>query len=150
MNPLLEKLLKEEEIFKPYTEEELIKLRLKDCTKNPDGTYSCDSDVDLSEMGLTELPVRFKEVKGNFNCSYNKLTTLKGAPEYIGGYFSCYENNLTTLEGAPEVVGGSFYCYGNNLTTLEGAPKEVGGSFYYYENSLPAEELKKTIDRSYL
>jgi len=92
MNPLLEKLLKEEDIFKPYTEEELIKLRLKDCTKNPDGTYSCDGDVDLSEMSLTKLPVRFKEVGGSFNCFNNNLTTLEGAPEKVGGYFDCSHN----------------------------------------------------------
>jgi len=48
MNPLLEKLLKEEDIFKPFTREELIEIKLKNCTKNPDGTYSCEGDVDLS------------------------------------------------------------------------------------------------------
>jgi len=60
MNPLIEKLLKED-IFKPYTKEEVLKLRLKDCTKNPDGTYSCDGDVDLSKLNFL-LSLRKLEV----------------------------------------------------------------------------------------
>jgi|SRR6056300_1523436 hypothetical protein len=73
--------------------------------------------------------IKFGKVSGNFNCSYNNLTSLGGAPQEVGGNFDCRYNYLTSLEGAPQKVGGNFYCSGNNLTSLEGAPQEVGGDF---------------------
>jgi len=99
------------------------------CTKNPDGTYSTDGDINLSGFGIKQLPVKFKYVGSNFFCFDNKLITLEGAPQKIGGDFICNENKLRTLEGAPQEVGGSFYCDDNQLTSLEGAPQEVGGGF---------------------
>jgi len=67
-----------EDLFQPASPEEL-KSRLIDyiksvCTQNPDGTWSASGDVDLSERGLTKLPVKFKEVGGHFDCSNNKLS----------------------------------------------------------------------------
>jgi len=109
---------------------------LASCTKNPDGTYSTGGDVDLSGFGLEYLPVKFKYVGGNFYCSDNKLTTLKGAPQEVGRGFDCSDNNLTTLEGAPQEVGGAFVCYGNKLITLEGAPQEVSYGFICDNNQL--------------
>jgi hypothetical protein len=52
-------------------------------------------DVNLFNMGLTEIPIKFGVVKNNFNCHNNNLTTLNNFPDYIGGYFYCYGNNLT-------------------------------------------------------
>jgi len=173
MKRLLENLLNltEEDIFKPYSVEEFIQLILKNCTLNSDGTYSSEGNVDLSDLGLTKLPVKFKEVKGYFWCSfnnltslegcpkkvgrsfwgeYNKLRSLKGAPEKVGGDFWCNSNKLTSLEGAPKEVGGSFYCGYNKLTSLEGAPREVGGEFWCGNNPVSVDELKKTIKRDYL
>lgn len=76
------------------------------------------TNIDISDSNLKEIPKELQEinyeVSGNFNCSNNNLTTLKGTPEKVGGGFNCNDNNLTTLEGAPEKVGGDFYC--NNLT----------------------------------
>jgi len=178
---LLEHIIKEtereefEELFQPISKEEA-KSRLMDYIKevayqNPDGTWSADGDVDLSEKGLTELPVQFKKVGGYFDCSYNQLTTLQGAPKEvsgdfdcshnqltslqgapkeIGGYFWCHINKLTSLQGAPEEVGGSFWCYNNKLTSLQGAPEEVGRWMYVGYNPVSVEELKKTISRSYM
>jgi len=157
------------DVFKPISKEERekrdrekIEDKLKEgqCTLNPDGSYSCEGDVNLCDMGLTKIPVRFKEVGGdfycyynklktlegapesvggNFSCGYNNLNTLDGAPEKVGGYFSCRDNKLNTLEGAPEKVGGNFYCDNNNLNTLEGAPKKVGGDFYFSGNPIAFE-----------
>ncbi len=102
---------------------------IKNYTINPDGTIDVDGDVDLFGKNLNKLPLKFREVTGNFSCSENKLTTLEGGPQSVGCHFSCRGNQLTTLEGAPKLVGGSFYCYENNLHTLEGAPHSVGGVF---------------------
>jgi hypothetical protein len=61
----------------------------------------------------------------SIDCSNNNLTSLEGAPSYVGVNFYCDVNQLTSLEGAPLYVGGSFYCRMNNLTSLEGAPISV-------------------------
>ena len=80
---------------------------------------------------LQEFPVIFGKISGNFNCSTNYLTTLKGAPREVGGFFDCSGNrsNSLQLQGAPREVGGDFYCRGNNLTSLRGSPREVGKDF---------------------
>ena len=93
--------------------------------------------LNLSDMGLTELPdLSAVTVTGDFNCSYNKLTTLNGAPKSVGGNFRCSDNKLLSLDGVPKSVGGDFVCSGNLLTTLAGAPKSVGGNFYCSGNRL--------------
>ena len=137
-------------LFKPVSTDELVQRRLENCTKNPDGTYSCDGDVDLSGLGLTKLPVKFKEVGGGFNCYNNKLTTLEGCPQKVSGGFVCSFNQLTTLKGCPQEVGGWFDCSNNQLTTLEGCPQKVGGDFYCHNNPVSEDKLKKTVDRDYL
>ena len=97
-----------------------------------DGSFNCDSKKLKDFKG-----VKFGVVGGDFNCSYNSLTSLVGAPKEVGGCFLCYDNKLTSLEGAPQVVRGSFLCNRNKLTSLEGAPQEVGGYFYCSYNKLP-------------
>jgi len=164
-----------EKLFRPLTqkeyEERIVGYIKEICYQNPDGTWSADGDVNLFGMKLTKLPVQFKEVKGYFNCAYNNLITLEGAPRKVKGYFYCNNNNLTSLEDSPEEVGGKFYCYNNKLTSLEGAPevvrgnfdcsyniltslegapKVVGGDFYADYNLKSVKELKKTIDRPYM
>ena len=103
-----------------------------------------------SGNNLTSLEGAPETVGGDFYCSNNQLTSLEGAPKKVGGDFICSYNQLTTLEGAPKEVGRNFSCSYNQLTTLEGAPEEVGGNFYCGNNSKSVEELKKTIDRSYM
>ncbi len=102
----------------------------------PDG-FVIKGDLDLSGKGLEKLPDLSKvTVEGNFDCYFNQLTSLEGAPKEVGGDFSCSYNQLTSLEGAPKEVGGSFGCHVNHLTNLEGAPKEVGGDFRCWDNQL--------------
>ena len=102
----------------------------------PEG-YVIDGSVMLNNKNLTKLPdfskVKVKEV---FDCSDNKLVTLKNAPMEVGGIFRCSRNNLVSLEGAPEVVLGDFICTYNELTTLEGGPKKVLGSYWCMLNKL--------------
>ena len=78
--------------------------------------------------------VRFGKVRGSFDCSYNYLTSLAGAPQKVGRNFFCQGNKLTSLAGGPQEVGGDFNCsggysYKNYLTSLAGAPQKVGGNF---------------------
>ena len=88
-----------------------------------------------SDNKLTSLKGAPKKINGDFYCRNNKLTTLEGSPQ-VSGDFVCYSNELTTLEGGPVIVKGDFMCNGNNLTTLKGGPKIVGGSFYCNSNKL--------------
>ena len=112
------------------------KYRIENYTINPDGSVDVDGAVHLSNMDLTEIPLKFGRVSEYFDCSDNKLTTLEGSPSYVGRDFLCYRNRLTTLEGAPIEVGGGFYCQANRLDTLEGTLKRVGGPFYCGMNKL--------------
>ena len=152
------------------TEEICRKYKIKNYTINPDGSIDVNDDVYLREKGLTELPLIFNKVSGYFNCGYNKLTTLKGSPRWVGGYFDCSFNELTSLEFSPDYVGGGFYCNGNDLTNLIGSPKEVGLSFYcsgnkrlynpkgcsekigdtFYCNNTPLESIFNRVDRHFL
>jgi len=124
----------------PGTKEEVQKiiniLGIENYKINEDLSVDVNEDVNISEKKLKTIPIKFGKVGGNFDCRYNNLTSLQGAPESVGGNFYCYNNNLTSLQGAPESVGGNFDCYNNNLTSLQGAPESVGGYFGCSNNNL--------------
>ena len=61
----------------------------------------------------------------------------------MGGNFDCTSNQLTSLKGAPTSVGGDFYCFNNQLTSLKGAPTSVGGNFDYDNN--PTKFIKQDV-----
>ena len=105
------------------------KYKIENYTINNDGSIDVNGDVDLSRFELTELPLRFNKVTGNFHCGYNNLTSLKGSPGWVGGYFICSRNELTSLEFSPDYVGGWFGC-GMNKLTDNYCDTEIGGSFY--------------------
>jgi hypothetical protein len=126
-------------------------------TLNPNGEVDVKWSVNMNDMNLTEIPVKFGRVEVDFHCSGNNLTTLKNcpnsvnkdfwihnnkltslefAPTYVGGYYICENNRLTSLEFAPTTVSGSFYCNGNKLTSLEFTPTTVGGTFNCSDNKL--------------
>ena len=89
-------------------------------TLPPDTTFET---LNLSEMGLIELPdLSNTKILETFDCSFNKLTSLEGAPKEVGRDFGCSHNNLTSLEGAPKEVGGDFNCSDNKLSSLDGRP----------------------------
>lgn len=105
--------------------------------KKPDGSLHVPGDLSLSRYNLTELPdLSSVTVAGNFDCSHNNLTSLRGAPRSVGGDFACQSNQLTSLRNAPASVGGSFYCSYNQLSSLLGAPETVGGDFWCQGNQL--------------
>ena len=105
------------------------KYKIENYTINDDGSIDVDGDVFLYGIGLTELPINFNKVSGTFDCSNNKLTTLKGCPNYVGDNFSCGTNYLTDLKYSPKLIHGSFYCSGNNLKSYV-SDSIVGKTFY--------------------
>jgi hypothetical protein len=113
--------------------EKYIQTKAKEYIKNKNV-----GDFDISGLKLTTLPALLKNLKigGSFDCRYNKLTSLVGAPTGVGGSFYCSDNNLKSLVGAPTSVGGDFLCNNNKLTSLVGAPVSVGGYFHCRYNKL--------------
>ena len=102
---------------------------IENYTINDDGSIDVDGDVDLYNKGLTELPLIFNRVTGNFSCSLNNLTTLKGCPRWVGGDFNCHNNKLTSLEFSPVYVGYDFCCCSKYLIDNY-CDTEIGGWFY--------------------
>ena len=92
------------------------KYGIKNYTINPDHSIDVDGDVDISNKGLTKLPLKFGKVSGYFNCTNNKLTNLKGMSS-VGGNFDFSGNNITSLEGMSS-IGGGFYCAGNLINEI--------------------------------
>jgi len=89
-------------------------LDLSQCEIEPRGdkfVLNVDGDVSLSCMGLTEIPVPFGVVSGEFSVRRNDLTSLKNAPEYCE-HLICSANKLTSLKGCPEKVS-MLTCYDN-------------------------------------
>ena len=87
------------------------------------GLVDVYDDVKLFGENLTELPLNFGEIRGNFQCGVNKLITLKGCPVRVDGFFSCADNQLTKLDYLPEYINGNFICNSNLLKTLDGLEK---------------------------
>jgi hypothetical protein len=81
---------------KNTVEAKLKKYKITNYTISEDLTVDVKGNVYLSSKNLEKLPFIFGKVTGNFDCSENKLTTLKGAPLSVGGKFDCSYNQLTT------------------------------------------------------
>lgn len=105
-------------------------------------SVSVDGNVHLSQRGLSAIPVQFARVKG-FNCSGNKLTSLKGVPRYVDGIFDCSYNCLNSLECSPLEVSGNYKAEHNTIHTLAFLPKMIGGSLYLNVNQLSEIGLEK-------
>jgi hypothetical protein len=116
-------------------ERALKKYRITNYIINDDLSVDVDGNVSLGSIILT-IPIQFGIVSGDFNCPYNELLSLLGAPREVGGDFYCDNNKLTSLQYSPREVGGDFYCSFNKLVDLRGAPREVGANFVCSNNRL--------------
>ena len=112
------------------------KYNIENYTINPDGSIDVNDVVNLWNIGLTKLPLKFNKINGNFSCSYNKLATLEGSPKEVNSDFRCYNNKLTSFEFAPKIIRGSFYCYNNNIKSFEYFPSYVKDGFYCWNNPI--------------
>ncbi len=137
----------EEGILRPMSQQEIAdvdKEKLQDkidnilfrSTKNADGSYDVEGNVNLSFLKLKEFPLKFNKVNGSFYCNNNQLTSLSGCPKYVVNAFYCDNNQLTDLKGGPLIIDGSFNCAFNQLTSLEGCPKAVRYDFNCDNNQL--------------
>jgi hypothetical protein len=144
-------------LFESFKEEEIHKIckkyGIKNYTINDDGSIDVDDNVDLQDVRLTKIPLKFRNVSGYFTCSDNKLTSLEFCPKSVGRDFGCSNNKLTSLKGCPTNVSDSFYCQNNQIVSFEG-PHHIGGGFqcignpiYYIWNLISPSY--KWIDMSY-
>ena len=109
---------------------------IKNYTLNDSGRMDVNDHVNLSEKNLSKLPFKFGRVSGDFVCSYNKLVSLSGSPQWVGGSFCCDHNELVSLDTCPEYVGQDFICEHNKLGNLTNCPHHVGGNFVCNDNDI--------------
>lgn len=104
------------------------KYNITNYTMNDDGSIDVNGDVNLSSRNLTKLPLKFRNVSGDFNCSSNKkLISLEGSPIFVGGNFNCTCCSLKSLQYGPTIVGDDYLCSHNQLSDLIGSPKKIKG-----------------------
>jgi hypothetical protein len=72
--------------------------------------------VCLENHQLTQLPVQFGQVLGNFSCSHNRLMSLKGVPEHVLKNFDASYNHLSTVDFLP--ISQQVHLIGNPLKDL--------------------------------
>lgn len=90
-----------------------------DYTLNKDNSVNVQGDVRFPDFAsfLTELPLQFNKVSGNFDISkLVNLTTLKGSPVEVGGVFNCTYTNINSLNYAPKKA--SKLIFDNTLRSL--------------------------------
>ncbi len=97
-------------------------------TRRDDGRLVVESSLDFRDRDLKELPdLSNVVVQGDFFCSMNNLTSLKGAPYSVSGDFRCALNQIKDLQHMPQFVGGIADISGNRLRSINGAEvAEVG------------------------
>ena len=108
------------------------------------GLVSVKGNFDCSMQDLSDLKgVRFGTVTGYFNADNNNFTNLDGFPREIWSHLYLSNNLLTSLEGGPREVGGHLSLHNNQLTSLEGFPRKLGAKLWVTENPVMGYVLKK-------
>lgn len=97
-------------------------------------------NVNISNRELTNFPIKFGKIKGDFNCNYNDLKNLINAPHTVEGIFSCAYNEIESLVGSPNKIYNSFNCSYNKLESLEFSPSFVGVNYDCSYNNLKTLE----------
>jgi hypothetical protein len=68
------------------------------------------------------LPVQFGTIDGDFSLASMRIVSLEGSPQVVEGNFDCSFNQLTSLQHCPQSVM-DFDCSNNPLTTLQWCPR---------------------------
>jgi hypothetical protein len=113
---------------------------IENYTKNQDGSINVDGNVNINDMALTKIPIKFNIVNGSFNCSGNELTTLENSPREIKFDFNCFANNLKSLNYGPIKVGSNYNCSKNLLSNLKGCVENVPNNFACNNNVIETFE----------
>lgn len=100
---------------------------------NKDLTVEVEGDVNLSQMKITRIPVKFKWVAGKMIVRESSLETLEGCPEEVGLWFDCSYTKIKNLVGGPKYLNclnrehnDTYYATNNeNLVSLEGVAESA-------------------------
>lgn len=103
---------------------------------NSDSSVDYYDNIDLSNMKLHKIPIKFNRVMGYFNISSNPLTSLENCPKYVSLDFLCSNTNIKSLIGMPKQIGGSLICGAGPLESLEGCPSLIPLHFYCTHSNL--------------
>lgn len=113
-----------------------------DYTIEPNLVVNVASSVHLTHKKLNFLPIQFGEIKGEFNCSFNELKTLKGSPFFVKNNFTCSNNQLTTLKYSPKIVNAHYDCSRNKIKTLDSFQTVVQGELNCSMNPIQFQRFK--------
>lgn len=86
---------------------------IKGSWQSIDDEIHVTGSVWLHSKNLTEIPIKFGKINGDFLCNHNRLTSLKNAPYHVTKNFYCYDNKLTSLDHMPRSVDGNIWCNNN-------------------------------------
>jgi transposase len=130
-------------------EDWLDKYGVENYTINEDLTVDVEGYVNLYNKGLKSIDVQFGVVNGSFDCSYNKLTSLKGSPKKVTIDFNCSSNRLESLEDGPIEVTDDYNCRGNILESLKGSPEIVKAFICTYNELESLEDGPKKVTKRF-
>lgn len=112
-----------EQLHKDEERKQLItlcrKYNINNYNINDDNSINVYGDVNLKNMRLTKLPIKFNHISGNFDCSGNQMKSLLNSPISVKGDFNCSFNELSSLKYAPDEVEGNFICKNNHIYDLK-------------------------------
>lgn len=99
-----------------------------DFSINFKGHFQLDNNKYLKSIG--RLPIKFNEVRGDFNVYSCGLTTLEGCPKIVGRYFNVRDNKLTNLDYFPNEINGEagILLIQNKITMINPDIQEKYGS----------------------
>ena len=67
-------------------------------------------DVDLSNKGLKEIPIKINYIVGDLDVSNNPLTSFKNFPKYIKGDLNCSNiPQINDVKNFPEKITGILF-----------------------------------------
>jgi hypothetical protein len=129
---------------------------------NDDCTVDVNGSVWLKLKQLTNIPVKFGKVTGDFSVRNNSLSSLLGCPDWVGGDFECARQSdnygrenefpMTNLEYSPKVVKGNYECGGMELCSLRGMTPNIGGQVQIIRSNIvtsfgiPKPEFRQSGD----
>ena len=115
-------------------------LTLENCPQYITGSFICAGNHLRNLIG-GPVSVGEEGRYGVYSCTYNRLTSLAGAPKNMDYCdFDCSQNLLTDLMHLPSTIGGKLICSFNQLKTLKGCPHTVGNDFDCMANNLTSLE----------
>jgi len=96
-----------------------------------------NGNLNISKKNLTSLEGIYKEINGNFYCTYNKITSFKHCPDIKGNFWS-NNNQITSFKHCPDIKG-DFWCNNNKITSFKHCP-DIKGDFCCSYNKITSFE----------